>query len=166
MGWLSKLFNLDDINNQQKPSTNTSEGYNGDGTKDLRNSRNAARNRLKLVLMHDRTKLAPETIEQMRDELIGVISKYVEIDNDALKLDLETESNTIALVANIPVLRSRGTEDLPAARPAKLPEATAKKALGKDSTSDDKPKSAPEKTETAQPTAKTTAESKEPVTTK
>jgi cell division topological specificity factor len=43
----------------------------------------------------------------MRDELVEVISRYVEIDKDALELNLESESNTIALVANIPVLRSR-----------------------------------------------------------
>jgi cell division topological specificity factor len=38
---------------------------------------------------------------------VDVISKYVEIDKSALELNLETESNTIALVANIPVLSSR-----------------------------------------------------------
>lgn len=133
MGWLSKLFNLDDINQPAKPPIHGSEagGRSNTPSPDLKNSREDARNRLKLVLMHDRTKLAPETIEQMRDELIGVISKYVEIDKDALKLDLETESNTIALVANIPVLRSRGTENLPAAGTS---PATPKKSLPSTST--------------------------------
>ena len=63
--------------------------------------------RLKLVLMHDRTQLSTEMIEKMRTELVEVINKYVEIDKEALELNLESESNTIALVANIPVLRSR-----------------------------------------------------------
>lgn len=67
-------------------------------------------NRLKLVLMHDRTRLSPGLLEQMRDELVEVISKYVEIDRDALDLNLETESDTIALVANIPILRARSPE--------------------------------------------------------
>ncbi len=66
-----------------------------------------AKNRLKLVLMHDRTELSPSLLEDMRDELVQVISKYVEIDQTALDLCLEQESNTIALVANISVVRAR-----------------------------------------------------------
>jgi cell division topological specificity factor len=46
-------------------------------------------------------------LEQMRDDMVEVISKYVEIDKEALEVNLESESNTIALVANIPVLRTR-----------------------------------------------------------
>ncbi|OGI19646.1 MAG: cell division topological specificity factor MinE [Candidatus Melainabacteria bacterium RIFOXYA12_FULL_32_12] len=71
------------------------------------NSKNDASNRLKLVLMHDRSKLAPGTLEQMRDELVDVISRYVEIDREALDLNLEDGSSTIALVANIPILRNK-----------------------------------------------------------
>ncbi len=57
--------------------------------------------------MHDRSKLAPGTLEKMKDELVDVISKYVEIDKEALDLNLEDETNTIALVANIPILRTK-----------------------------------------------------------
>lgn len=71
------------------------------------NSKSDACNRLKLVLMHDRSKLAPGTLEQMKDELVDVISKYIEIDKEALDLNLENETNTIALVANIPILRTK-----------------------------------------------------------
>ncbi len=66
-----------------------------------------AKSRLKLVLMHDRTQLPPATLEKMRDELVGVIAKYVEIDKDALDLFLEQENNSIALVANIAVVRMK-----------------------------------------------------------
>jgi cell division topological specificity factor len=66
-----------------------------------------AKNRLKLVLMHDRTQLSPSLLEDMRDELMEVISKYVEIDKTTMDLCLEQESNTIALVANIQVVRGR-----------------------------------------------------------
>ncbi len=61
--------------------------------------------------MHDRSKLDPQTLEKMRDELISVITKYVEIDGEALRLNFETESNTIALMANIPVLRQKEAND-------------------------------------------------------
>lgn len=70
-------------------------------------SKDDAKNRLKLVLMHDRSQLSPGEMEQMRDELVEVISRYVEIDKEALDLCLEAETNTIALVANIPIARTR-----------------------------------------------------------
>lgn len=72
-------------------------------------SRNSACNRLRLVLMHDRTQLEPPVMEAMREELVTVISKYVDIERDAIELNLETdpETNTVALVANIPVHSSR-----------------------------------------------------------
>lgn len=75
--------------------------------KEVSNSKDDACNRLKLVLMHDRSKLAPALLEQMRDEMVEVISRYVEIDRDALDLNLEGENNSIALVANIPILRTK-----------------------------------------------------------
>ncbi len=108
MGWLSKLFNLDTT----VPSTTevTRRKATPSGRSSESNSKNEACNRLKLVLMHDRTKLSSETLEQMREELVEVISRYVEIDRDALELNLETDSNTVALVANIPLARHEGGE--------------------------------------------------------
>jgi cell division topological specificity factor len=72
--------------------------------------RSSAYSRLRLVLMHDRTQLEPHTIEAMRDDLVGVISKYIQIDREMMELNLETdpETNTVALVANIPVKPIRG----------------------------------------------------------
>lgn len=71
------------------------------------NPKDAACNRLRLVLMHDRTKLDPATLERMRDELVEVISRYVEIDQELLDLNLASEGNAIALVASIPVIRAK-----------------------------------------------------------
>jgi cell division topological specificity factor len=70
-------------------------------------AKNEAKSRLKLVLMHDRTQIPAAMLESMRDELLQVISKYVEIDESMLNLCLEQENNTIALVANISVVRTR-----------------------------------------------------------
>lgn len=75
-------------------------------------SKDDAKNRLKLVLMHDRSQLTPAQMEQMREEMVDVISRYVEIDRDALDLCLESETNTIALVANIPISRAKKEEQL------------------------------------------------------
>jgi cell division topological specificity factor len=98
MGWLRKLVDWVD-----PPQENVFEA----AMTDMHTARTDAKNRLKLVLMHDRTQLSPVMLEQMRDDMVEVISKYVEIDKEALEVNLESESNTIALVANIPVLRTR-----------------------------------------------------------
>lgn len=100
MGWLRKL--VDWVDPPQSTITMDSTL-----AADMHTARNDAKNRLKLVLMHDRTQLSPVLLEQMRDDMVEVISKYVEIDKQALEVNLESESNTIALVANIPVLRTR-----------------------------------------------------------
>lgn len=99
MGWLRKFVDWVD------PPVDKVE--NSSFT-DLHGARQDAKNRLRLVLMHDRTQLSPVLLAQMRDDMVEVISKYVEIDKQALEVNLESdESNTIALVANIPVLRTR-----------------------------------------------------------
>ncbi|MBC2855511.1 cell division topological specificity factor MinE [Cetobacterium sp. 2A] len=73
-------------------------------------SGNIAKDRLKLVLIHDRCMLSPRIIEDMRDEIIAVISKYVEIDREALNIEIsqnqENERRT-TLVANIPIRVSK-----------------------------------------------------------
>lgn len=65
-----------------------------------------AKDRLKLVLIHDRTMLSPKVMEQLKDELIAVISKYVDIDREALNIEVSQENDNgrdTALVANIPI---------------------------------------------------------------
>lgn len=69
-------------------------------------------NRLKLVLLHDRTKLDPLTLDRMRTEMIEVISRYVVIDTDALDLNLTGDSNSMALMVNIPVLRAKEQHEI------------------------------------------------------
>ncbi len=76
------------------------------------NTKDAATNRLKLVLLHDRTNLDTVTMQKMREQLINVISKYIEIDKEALDLNLEGEGDSIALMLNIPVVRARTKEEI------------------------------------------------------
>ena len=87
-----------------------------------------ASNRLKLVLMHDRTNLDTFTMQKMREQLIKVISKYIEIDQEALDLNLEGEGDAIALMLNIPVIRARTMEEIEAIEKAEEEE-MAQKAL-------------------------------------
>lgn len=67
-------------------------------------SKNIARERLRLVLVHDRVNVSPEVLENLKEELIRVISHYMEIDEGALEVSLNHVDNSVALMANIPVL--------------------------------------------------------------
>jgi cell division topological specificity factor len=71
-------------------------------------SKSVAKDRLKLVLLHDRADIPAPIMEQMRKEIIAVIAKYVEINEAELQLDLERADSEVALVANIPIRRVKG----------------------------------------------------------
>jgi cell division topological specificity factor len=62
-----------------------------------------AKQRLQLVLAHDRSDLNPELLEQMRREILEVVQRYVEIDLEEVDVSLETEDRVTALVANLPI---------------------------------------------------------------
>ena len=68
-------------------------------------SASTARERLQLVLAHDRTDLSPDLLDQMRREILDVVAKYVEIDIEEGAVSLETEDRMTALVANLPIKR-------------------------------------------------------------
>ena len=69
-------------------------------------SASTARERLQLVLAHDRSDLSTEILDQMRKEILEVVAKYVEIDMDEGAVSLETEDRMTALVANLPIKRT------------------------------------------------------------
>ncbi len=69
-------------------------------------SAESARQRLQLVLAHDRSDLNPELRAQMRREILEVVARYVEIDVEEGDVRLETEERVTALVANLPSRRS------------------------------------------------------------
>jgi cell division topological specificity factor len=72
-----------------------------------RKSANAAKERLKLVLIHDRTDLAPGMLESLKDDLIEVISRYVAIDPEAVRIDMEQDGRQQRLVADIPLMTAQ-----------------------------------------------------------
>lgn len=69
-----------------------------------------AKERLQLVLVHDRTDLTPAQLEALKDDLLKAISKYIDIDPEAVQIGLERDGREQRLVADIPlrsVLRNR-----------------------------------------------------------
>ncbi len=78
-------------------------------------SKSVATNRLKLVLMQDRTNLTPKVLEQMRGEMIELLSKYLEMDKDMLELNFEQEGDQVALMLSIPVIRAKDEDEIEAA---------------------------------------------------
>ena len=77
--------------------------------KDNSTSKNVAKERLRLVLVHDRANVSPQLLESLKEDLIKVISNYMEIDENSLEVNLDSSDDSVALVANIPVVRMKRT---------------------------------------------------------
>lgn len=71
------------------------------------NSKNDAKNRLKFVLIQDRAMLPSGVLENIKDDILKVLSRYVEIDKSKLNIEVspfEDDPRKVALVANIPIV--------------------------------------------------------------
>lgn len=74
------------------------------GTKEA-SSKNIAKERLRLVLVHDRSNVSPQLLESLKEDMIKVISNYMEIDLKGMEVNLNSDDQSVALVANIPVIK-------------------------------------------------------------
>ncbi|HHX50569.1 MAG TPA: cell division topological specificity factor MinE [Clostridia bacterium] len=70
-------------------------------------SKQTAKERLRLVLVHDRASISPKTLESLKEDLIKVISEYMEIDKNGLEVSFAKEDDSIALVCNIPIVQMK-----------------------------------------------------------
>lgn len=70
-------------------------------------TKTVAKERLRLVLVHDRLDISETVMDHLREDLISAIGKYMEIDQNALEVTLSREDGGVALVANIPVINVR-----------------------------------------------------------
>ncbi len=71
------------------------------GTSD--NSKDRAKERLRLVLVQDRALLSPGLLDKLKEDIVEVLSKYMDIDEESLEVNLDNSDESVALVANIPV---------------------------------------------------------------
>lgn len=62
-----------------------------------------AKDRLKLVLIHDRTDITLSSLEEMKDKIIKVISEHISIDPDLVKIQMVHEGREQRLIADIPI---------------------------------------------------------------
>lgn len=69
--------------------------------------RTKAKDRMRLMLIHDRLELPPDRLASLEEELVAVVCRYFEIDRDAARFDLQQYERRAALIANFPLLRSK-----------------------------------------------------------
>ncbi|HHW98561.1 MAG TPA: cell division topological specificity factor MinE, partial [Firmicutes bacterium] len=66
-------------------------------------SKEQAKERLQLILIHDRSSLSPELLDLIKQRILTVLNEFVEIDEHGLAIDLEQTDDASALITNIPI---------------------------------------------------------------
>jgi cell division topological specificity factor len=72
-------------------------------------SSEVAKQRLQLVLVHDRANISPGLLEVIKDEIINVISRHIEIEREGVRIDFSQQGRESRLVADIPLRDLGGT---------------------------------------------------------
>lgn len=67
-----------------------------------------AKERLRLVLAHDRASISPALLDTLKDEIITVISRHIAIDAESVQVTFSQSAQESRLVADIPLLTGRG----------------------------------------------------------
>ena len=62
-----------------------------------------AKDRLKLVLIHDRTSLSNQALKELKNDLLKTISKYIDIDPKAVNISMNQDGREQRLIADIPI---------------------------------------------------------------
>ena len=75
--------------------------------KNEKTSGQIAKDRLRVVLIHDRASVSPELMERLKNDIIQVISHYMDVKTNGIEISLANDDDSVALVANIPVKSMR-----------------------------------------------------------
>lgn len=85
-----------------------------------KNSKEIAKDRLKILLISDRVNCSPEMMELIKADITKVISKYMRIDTDHMEIEIQAKGNnkggrnkTPSLIANIPILDLQKNAKMP-----------------------------------------------------
>lgn len=87
-------------------------------SRDEGRSKNVAKERLKLVLVHDRANVSPQFLDMIKGDIMNVIKDYIEIDESGFEISLtktkreEDEAMIPALVANIPIKKMKNRKGM------------------------------------------------------
>ncbi len=91
-GWLSRLLGRSEPAPQQGSSS-------------------IARERLQFILVHDRISLTPERMDMMKQEILAVLRKYIDVDGDSVDIALQKRDKNSLLIAEVPFTKSIHNED-------------------------------------------------------
>ena len=75
------------------------------------NSKDVAKKRLRFALVYDKLEVTDEMLTDLQRDIVEVISRYFEIDRDALQLEIERSDDLSALVLNTPILAAKRRRD-------------------------------------------------------
>jgi cell division topological specificity factor len=70
-------------------------------------SKDVAKKRLRFALIYDKLEVSEDILEHLQQDIVEVISRYFEIDKDAVKLDLRRSDDLSALVLNTPIIAAK-----------------------------------------------------------
>ena len=76
------------------------------------NSRNEAKSRLQLIIAHDRASINPDIMRAMREEILDVVARYVEVDREEVEFTLSNDRRLTSLTANLPIRQVKRMSDL------------------------------------------------------
>lgn len=75
-------------------------------------SRDHAKSRLKLIIAHDRASINPEMMQAMREEILDVVARYVDVNREEMEFCLSNDQRMTSLTANLPIRQIKRLGDL------------------------------------------------------
>ncbi|MDX2161242.1 MAG: cell division topological specificity factor MinE [bacterium] len=70
-----------------------------------RGSSSVAKERLQFILIHDRVRLPPERMDAMKQEILAVLRKYIDVEGDNVEIALQKRDHNSMLIAEVPFIK-------------------------------------------------------------